>query len=108
MKVDWFGRVLRGGSWNNNGRNARSANRNRNEPDNRNDNIGFRLALARTSADASFDQTDILSAIVRQKENALRCVSSPVRSPARKPAEAAPKTRTITVITATVSSHESR
>ncbi len=39
-------RVVRGGSWNNNGRNCRSAIRNRNEPDNRNDNLGFRLALA--------------------------------------------------------------
>ena len=55
------GRVLRGGSWNNNGRNTRSANRNRNEPDNRNDNIGFRLASAWMSADASFNQTVILS-----------------------------------------------
>ena len=39
-------RVLRGGSWNNNGRNLRSANRNANEPDERNHNIGFRLAGA--------------------------------------------------------------
>lgn len=39
-------RVLRGGSWNNNARNCRSANRNRNEPDNRNHNYGFRLAAA--------------------------------------------------------------
>jgi hypothetical protein len=38
--------VLRGGSWNNNAQNCRSANRNRNEPGNRNDNIGFRLARA--------------------------------------------------------------
>ena len=38
--------MLRGGGWNNNGRNCRSANRNGNEPDNRNDNIGFRLARA--------------------------------------------------------------
>lgn len=37
-------RVLRGGSWNNNPRNARSANRNNNTPDNRNNNIGFRVA----------------------------------------------------------------
>jgi len=37
-------RVLRGGSWNNEGRNCRSANRNGNTPDNRNDNSGFRLA----------------------------------------------------------------
>ncbi|MCP4701505.1 MAG: SUMF1/EgtB/PvdO family nonheme iron enzyme [Gammaproteobacteria bacterium] len=36
--------VLRGGSWNNKPRRARAANRNRNKPDNRNNNIGFRLA----------------------------------------------------------------
>jgi retron-type reverse transcriptase len=34
----------RGGSWNNNPRNCRSAYRNRNEPDNHNNNLGFRLA----------------------------------------------------------------
>jgi len=38
-------RVKRGGGWNNNARNARAANRSRNEPDNRNNNLGFRLAL---------------------------------------------------------------
>jgi hypothetical protein len=37
-------RVLRGGSWNNNPNNCRASNRNRNNPDNRNNNIGFRLA----------------------------------------------------------------
>ena len=31
-----------GGSWNNNPRNARVSNRNRNEPDNHNNNRGFR------------------------------------------------------------------
>ncbi|MES9905940.1 MAG: SUMF1/EgtB/PvdO family nonheme iron enzyme [Sedimenticola sp.] len=36
-------RVLRGGSWINNPDNLRSANRNRNTPDNRNNNIGFRV-----------------------------------------------------------------
>ncbi|MEM8485580.1 MAG: SUMF1/EgtB/PvdO family nonheme iron enzyme [Bacteroidota bacterium] len=36
-------RVIRGGSWNNNARNARSANRNNWRPDNRNNNVGFRV-----------------------------------------------------------------
>ncbi|WP_335337397.1 hypothetical protein [Anabaena sp. WA102] len=34
---------MRGGSWNNNARNCRSANRNRNLRDNRNNNYGFRV-----------------------------------------------------------------
>jgi hypothetical protein len=34
---------LRGGSWNNNQINARAAYRNRNNPNNRNNNIGFRV-----------------------------------------------------------------
>lgn len=37
-------RVIRGGSWNNNPRNLRSTNRNRNEPTNRNNTVGFRCA----------------------------------------------------------------
>lgn len=36
-------RVKRGGSWNNDGHNLRSAKRNDNSPGNRNNNIGFRL-----------------------------------------------------------------
>jgi len=39
-------RVVRGGSWNNNQANARAAYRNNNAPDNRNNNVGFRLACA--------------------------------------------------------------
>ena len=39
-------RVYRGGTWNNNGRNCRSAYRNANTPDNRNNNLGFRACLA--------------------------------------------------------------
>ena len=39
-------RVLRGGSWNNNRNNARCAYRNRNEPDNFNNNIGFRVVCS--------------------------------------------------------------
>jgi hypothetical protein len=39
-------RVNRGGSWNNNASNCRAANRNRNNPGNRNNNLGFRPAPA--------------------------------------------------------------
>ncbi len=39
-------RVVRGGSWNNNRNNARCAIRNRNNPDNYNNNIGFRVVLS--------------------------------------------------------------
>lgn len=42
-------RVNRGGSWNDNARNCRSANRDRNSPDIRNNNLGFRVALAPSS-----------------------------------------------------------
>ncbi len=39
-------RVVRGGSWNNNRNNARCSYRNRNEPDNFNNNIGFRVVCS--------------------------------------------------------------
>lgn len=39
-------RVVRGGSWNNDYHNARAAYRNRNNPDNRNNNVGFRVVRA--------------------------------------------------------------
>jgi len=43
--LGYFSRVLRGGSWNNNTpTNVRAANRNRNLPSNRNNNVGFRCA----------------------------------------------------------------
>ena len=42
-------RVLRGGSWNNNRNNARCSYRNRNEPDNFNNNNGFRLVCSTSS-----------------------------------------------------------
>ncbi|GAB6907539.1 hypothetical protein JCM12296A_33760 [Desulfosarcina cetonica] len=59
-------RVLRGGSWINNGRNVRSANRNRNAPDERNDNIGLRLARAQRFAGWQMsDQIVILSRCMR-------------------------------------------
>ena len=39
----WVAQLLRGGSWNNNPRNCRSAYRNHNQPDNANNNVGFRV-----------------------------------------------------------------
>ena len=45
--------MVRGGAFNNNARNVRAANRNRNDPDNRNDNIGFRVVVSRSSTPAS-------------------------------------------------------
>jgi len=42
--------VIRGGSWNNKPENLRVSNRNRNNPDNRNNNIGFRLAQSARTA----------------------------------------------------------
>jgi hypothetical protein len=47
-------RVLRGGSWNNNPQNLRSANRNRNTPTNRNNNNGFRVASTLIAGAAAF------------------------------------------------------
>ena len=60
-------RVLRGGSWNNNPNNLRSANRNNNTTGNRNNNNGFRLAstlINRTSvfteAEAGIESSGVL------------------------------------------------
>jgi hypothetical protein len=48
VKVDkGSNRVNRGGNWGNTAVNCRLANCNRNAPDNRNDNLGFRLSSPR-------------------------------------------------------------
>ena len=41
--------MIRGGSWNNNANNTRSANRNNVSPGNRHNNLGFRLVLPQLS-----------------------------------------------------------
>ncbi|MDX2285867.1 MAG: SUMF1/EgtB/PvdO family nonheme iron enzyme [Bacteroidia bacterium] len=64
-------RVNRGGSWNNDAANLRAANRNNNTPDNRNNNLGFRLSNTGESA----------SLPVRYG-GWHRAVSRPARSPA--------------------------
>ena len=58
-------RVLRGGSFNNDTRNLRAANRNRNEPDNRNNNIGFRCVrdVERGRANASAAGAAVVTAV---------------------------------------------
>lgn len=53
-------RVIRGGSWNSNARNVRAAYRNGNHPDNRNDNLGLRLAALWPMA---ADQVSIASGV---------------------------------------------
>ncbi|WP_139786749.1 SUMF1/EgtB/PvdO family nonheme iron enzyme [Desulfamplus magnetovallimortis] len=45
-------RVNRGGSWNNKPANVRCANRNRNTPDNTNNNLGFRLSSTEKQAES--------------------------------------------------------
>ncbi|WP_228055894.1 SUMF1/EgtB/PvdO family nonheme iron enzyme [Lusitaniella coriacea] len=49
LQYRWGRQAKRGGSWNNNPRNCRSAYRNNNNPDNRNNNIGFRVARSAPS-----------------------------------------------------------
>jgi hypothetical protein len=57
-------RVLRGGSFNNDTRNLRAANRNRNAPGNRNNNIGFRCVrdVERRRASASAARAAVVTA----------------------------------------------
>ncbi|MCY2992676.1 MAG: hypothetical protein NTY19_33070 [Planctomycetota bacterium] len=48
--------MKRGGSWGNDARNCRAAYRNRDEPENRDENLGFRVARApHAAADAQPD-----------------------------------------------------
>ena len=49
-------RVVRGGAWNNNPQNLRSANRNNNTTGNRNNNIGLRVASTFYAFDAFDDR----------------------------------------------------
>jgi hypothetical protein len=73
-------RVKRGGSWNNNAANCRAANRNRNTPDKRNNNLGFRPAPA-PPAPESEDPNRMEPAsgpVPRKRANRNRCRRTPV------------------------------
>jgi hypothetical protein len=61
-------RVLRGGSWNNTPQNSRVANRNNNTPDNRNNNIGFRVV-----------SSQLKRSINRSEQNATQTDVKPVK-----------------------------
>jgi RNA-directed DNA polymerase len=61
-------RVNRGGSWNNNASNCRSANRNNNSPDNTNNNLGFR-PIAQQPVDSAAEQEGIPFPLAGQKRN---------------------------------------
>ena len=57
-------RVLRGGAYNNEDRNLRCARRNRNNPNNRNNNVGFRVVVCALSH-ASLEDTQVLRLYVQ-------------------------------------------
>jgi hypothetical protein len=77
IKFLWGQAERCGGSWNNNRRNARGANRNRNNPDNFNNNIGFRLF--------SHDFAIIPGKICHQLMQMRKKQSQPGLLPAEKP-----------------------
>ena len=65
-------RVKRGGSWNNDGTNLRSAKRNNNTPSNRNNNIGFRVGFRVGLSGMDFSQSQAWKRVLvprRQKNN---------------------------------------
>jgi retron-type reverse transcriptase len=68
-------RVNRGGSWNNNARNVRVSNRNNNTPDNRNSNLGFRLARS-SKQRVDFEQASLSSPLIRVKKRVTYLFSS--------------------------------
>jgi hypothetical protein len=74
-------RVVRGGSWNNNQMNARCACRNRNDPDNYNNNVGFRVVVS--IAFPTGRQTPPSTDAGRRPEG--RGASPPMRASAARP-----------------------
>ncbi len=71
-------KVLRGGAWNSNARNVRAAYRNENDPDNRNNNAGFRCARAHAWVGWPASEQELIRVLtsVTPKRNDTGCVSS--------------------------------
>ena len=83
-------RVLRGGSWNNNATNGRTANRNNNPPGNTNNNIGFRCVRSSGNSPQWEDDSDpaaVLSAVGLAPAVAKRKLPSGVSSASSRRAE---------------------
>jgi hypothetical protein len=68
-------RAVRGGSWNNNARRARSAYRNDNERGNRDNNLGFRFALSSKAGrwSAWICWTEKTRSVLDQMRRPVRC-----------------------------------
>jgi hypothetical protein len=74
---------VRGGSFLNNARNCRSAYRNANEPGNRNQNLGFRLAAAHPLEESAADPAPVARMIAIGRSIRLRVLVAgwmPVRT----------------------------
>jgi hypothetical protein len=71
-------KVLRGGAWNNNARNVRAAYRNANDPDNRNNNVGFRCARTHAWVGRPTSEQELIRviALAIPKRKGRGCVSS--------------------------------
>jgi hypothetical protein len=63
--------MLRGGSYNNNGRNCRSAYRNNNDARNINNNVGFRVVVSASTPDRQ-SRTEGISAERSKRESSGR------------------------------------
>ena len=61
ITIESSNRVLRGGSWNNSAANCRVANRNNNDPSNRNSNNGFRVVLSQLKRKGGYPLLNRLS-----------------------------------------------